>query len=52
MVTSGGRGGRNFGAGEHPDRAVRYAGAHEVIARVQALWPRPARRARPRAGRC
>ena len=42
MVTSGAAAGRNFGSGEHPDRAVRYAGAHEVIDRVKAIWADPA----------
>ena len=41
MVTSGAAAARNFGAGEHPDRAVRYAGAHEVIEAVKALWRAP-----------
>ena len=38
MVTSGAAAGRNFGSGEHPDREVRYAAAHELIGRVKALW--------------
>ena len=38
MVTSGAAAGRNFGSGAHPEREVRYAGAHEVIAQVKALW--------------
>ncbi len=38
MVTSGAAAGRNFGSGAHPEREVRYAGAHEVIAKVKSIW--------------
>ncbi|MDR3475108.1 MAG: LLM class flavin-dependent oxidoreductase [Devosia sp.] len=38
MVTSGAAAARNFGAGEHPEHAVRYANAHEVVHAVRARW--------------
>jgi alkanesulfonate monooxygenase SsuD/methylene tetrahydromethanopterin reductase-like flavin-dependent oxidoreductase (luciferase family) len=38
MVTSGAAAARNFGAGEHPEHAVRYAGAHEAVHAVRARW--------------
>lgn len=38
MVTSGAAAGRNFGSGEHPEHAVRYANAHEVVHAVRAKW--------------
>ena len=38
MVTSGAAAGRNFGPGDHPERADRYAAAHAVITRVRELW--------------
>jgi alkanesulfonate monooxygenase SsuD/methylene tetrahydromethanopterin reductase-like flavin-dependent oxidoreductase (luciferase family) len=38
MVTSGDVSARNFGAGRHPERAVRYGLAQETVAAVRALW--------------
>ncbi|MDR3512114.1 MAG: LLM class flavin-dependent oxidoreductase [Caulobacteraceae bacterium] len=38
MVTSGAAAGRNFGSGEHPEHAARYANAHEVVHAVRAKW--------------
>lgn len=38
MVTSGDVAARNFGSGKHPEKAVRYAKAHETIDKAKALW--------------
>ena len=38
MVTSGDIAARNFGSGKHPERAVRYAQAHETVETAKALW--------------
>jgi alkanesulfonate monooxygenase SsuD/methylene tetrahydromethanopterin reductase-like flavin-dependent oxidoreductase (luciferase family) len=38
MVTSGDVAARNFGSGAHPEKAIRYAKAHETIDEVKALW--------------
>jgi alkanesulfonate monooxygenase SsuD/methylene tetrahydromethanopterin reductase-like flavin-dependent oxidoreductase (luciferase family) len=38
MVTSGDIAARNFGSGKHPERAVRYAQAHETVETVKSLW--------------
>jgi alkanesulfonate monooxygenase SsuD/methylene tetrahydromethanopterin reductase-like flavin-dependent oxidoreductase (luciferase family) len=38
MVTSGAAAGRNFGAGQHPEHAVRYSYAHEAVDQVKAFW--------------
>ncbi len=40
MVTSGAVSARNFGAGQHPERAVRYGKAHETVEAVKAIWAR------------
>jgi alkanesulfonate monooxygenase SsuD/methylene tetrahydromethanopterin reductase-like flavin-dependent oxidoreductase (luciferase family) len=40
MVTSGDVAARNFGSGRHPERAVRYAKAHETVDAVRARWGR------------
>ena len=38
MVTSGDIAARNFGSGQHPERAVRYAKAHDTVETAKALW--------------
>ena len=38
MVTSGDIAARNFGSGRHPERAVRYAKAHETVEGIKASW--------------
>jgi len=38
MVTSGAAAGRNFGNGEHPEHAIRYAMAHETVDTVRQFW--------------
>ena len=38
MVTSGDIAARNFGSGQHPERAARYAKAHETVETAKAFW--------------
>ncbi|MET0182200.1 MAG: LLM class flavin-dependent oxidoreductase [Caulobacterales bacterium] len=38
MVTSGSAAGRNFGSGKHPEHAIRYGKAHEMLFEIKRLW--------------